>query len=270
MKYLVTLACAASAIAGSVASVQAGNDPWTGPYAGLQAGRTFTDGAHFSGGGFGNSISPATQNLASLLAQGATFSTDDLEAFSGGAQLGYNFRASRTVVVGLEADISFIRSDATGSERRFPNPADGLFPTVATTSASPLEYLGTVRGRLGYLVSDPLLVYATAGLAYGEADSSASVTLSSPGPGTVVVPGSAAFGDKSLRAGYTVGGGLEYFLEANWSLKAEGLYYDLGSSKDSTSITLRNGQGLFLSTTTIDKKQDNDGYVGRVGLNYHF
>jgi outer membrane immunogenic protein len=47
--------------------------------------------------------------------------------------------------------------------------ADGRTGRVTTnmTVTKEIDYLGTVRGRLGWLVNPTLLVYGTGGLAYG-------------------------------------------------------------------------------------------------------
>jgi len=63
---------------------------------------------------------------------------DGGNGFIGGAQLGYNWQASQ-IVYGVEGDISL-------------------------TDAHAIDWLASVRGRLGYLVQPRLLVYGTAGL----------------------------------------------------------------------------------------------------------
>jgi outer membrane immunogenic protein len=60
------------------------------------------------------------------------------DGFIGGVQLGRNWR-SGNVIYGLEGDISF-------------SGADGV------------DWFGTVRGRLGYLISPSILLYGTGGL----------------------------------------------------------------------------------------------------------
>jgi outer membrane immunogenic protein len=114
-----------------------------------------------------------------------------------GGTIGYNYQAGGAVF-GLEADLDWARirgSDAC--------PV-GSCVTTAT-------WLSTVRGRLGFAM-DRFLPYLTAGAAFGN------VRASVPGVGTS--------GD--IRTGWTVGGGVEYAMNRNWSLKAEYLYVDLG------------------------------------------
>jgi outer membrane immunogenic protein len=61
----------------------------------------------------------------------------------GGVQLGYNWQANR-IVYGLEGDLSL---------------AD-----IETNHGDSIDWLGSVRGRLGYLIDPRLLAYATAGI----------------------------------------------------------------------------------------------------------
>jgi len=122
----------------------------------------------------------------------------------GGVQIGYNWQFSPLIVFGLEADIqgAAITSDRPGNTGTATQSFAGtsLFTKSVTTTISAealqasftnaaisasgfdsvtadLNWLGTVRGRLGYLITPNLLLYATGGLAYGGVSASASDTL---------------------------------------------------------------------------------------------
>jgi outer membrane immunogenic protein len=62
--------------------------------------------------------------------------------------------------------------------------------------------------------------------------------------------------DDASRAGWTLGGGVEWMFAPNWSTKVEYLYMDTGT----TSVTL-------FGVPFSGRAQDS---IGRVGLNYHF
>jgi outer membrane immunogenic protein len=62
----------------------------------------------------------------------------------GGVQLGRNWQSGK-IVYGLEGDISFSSTEA-------------------------IDWMATVRGRLGYLLSPSILVYGTAGLGFVDFD----------------------------------------------------------------------------------------------------
>ena len=94
--------------------------------------------------------------------------------------------------------------------------APGTFfgtPDVVKTSivsTSTLDYLGTVRGRLGYLFTPTFLVYGTGGLAYGGVKASTTITQSNNDcsfyPVACLQPSTSAAGAFSqTRAGWTAG-----------------------------------------------------------------
>jgi outer membrane immunogenic protein len=108
-----------------------------------------------------------------------------------GAQAGYNWQTGQ-VVLGGEADIVGSTSQDTFAPYKFSNP-----------------WFGTVRGRGGYAF-DNLLVYATAGLAYGG--------------GRLQIAG---LSEAKTHLGWTAGGGIEVGLPSSWSAKAEYLFIGL-------------------------------------------
>jgi outer membrane immunogenic protein len=121
--------------------------------------------------------------------------------FIGGAHAGYNWQID-TFVLGIETDFNgtTIKGDDGGAG--------------GTLDQTKVKWLGSTRGRLGY-AWDRFLVFATGGLAYAELehfnDGGASQTFS------------------KTQTGWTVGGGLEYAIDNNWSVRAEYRYYDLGT-----------------------------------------
>jgi outer membrane immunogenic protein len=225
---------------------------WTGFYVGVNAGYAFSDGGTSTIGTAGfrglvpGGIVPGSLNTRA-------------EGFIGGAQLGYNQQFG-TFVAGIEADIQFM--DAGKTARFTGNPVLG---TQLTTSAtSEVEYLGTLRGRLGFTPFDRFLVYGTGGLAYGQVKTSGSVT-------GVQAPGLAWNGSNSdMKFGYAVGGGIEYAFTNNLTFKTEYLYYDLGRSTFNAS-----GNAAVLGTAALNGvsytgRSDTRGSIVRAGLNYKF
>ena len=83
----------------------------------------------------------------------------------GGGQVGYNWQIAPTWVVGIEAD--FQGANAKGSNAFAFLGAAPLLP-ITTTYTRELDWLGTLRARLGYLWFPSLMFYGTGGLAYGE------------------------------------------------------------------------------------------------------
>jgi outer membrane immunogenic protein len=68
----------------------------------------------------------------------------------------------------------------------------------------------------------------------------------------------------SKKMGYSVGGGIEYAINSNWSIKAEGLYMDFGKMTIAGSTADNNeAEGYNVSIKTNAK-------IIRTGLNYAF
>jgi outer membrane immunogenic protein len=133
------------------------------------------------------------------------------------------------------------------------------------------NYLGTVRLRAGYAF-DRFLVFATGGLAYGDVGRGGgggfAVTQAgfvNPFTGGVAGATTTTFlgnSGSSSNVGWTVGGGVEYAVWQNWSVKAEYLYYNLGHSG--------NNNVAFTPFLGGSSHHDRDGSIVRVGVNYKF
>lgn len=226
---------------------------WSGFYVGVHAGYTFGDDDNVITTG------QLAGNIANV-AGGARPGQVRLErdGFIGGGQMGYNWQFSPNWVFGVEADISYsdVRETVNVGTLSLPTAVPPNVP-LNNTFRSRMEYFGTVRGRIGY-AWDRTMVYATGGLAYAEVENSATFF----GPA-----GQAQFagGVRRTETGYTVGGGIEHAFSPNWSMKAEYLYYDLGSNTVNVAF-VPGGGGVGGYNTTFE----NDGHIVRAGLNYKF
>jgi outer membrane immunogenic protein len=197
----------------AAASAQYNNAPnWTGPYLGASVGA----------------------GTAKTIWSAADFETSSKGAI-GGVQTGYNWQTG-SVVLGVEGDYLF--SNAKGS-------VDCL---GGSTCSSTTHGLGTLRGRLGWAIAPPAMLYFTGGLAWGNTEWSAM-----PNTGGT----QASFSHASR--GTAFGGGAEYMLSSNWTLKAEYLHYNLG--------TVHAGGGDFLSGP-VDLKTRADTF--KLGVNFKF
>jgi outer membrane immunogenic protein len=196
--------------------------------------------------------------------------------FIAGGGFGYNYQINK-VVWGLEADFS--GANIAGSGSGGGTVADVGFPGVTTTSAvtasQRLDFLGTVRGRLGYTPTDRLLVYGTGGLAYGHVSSSTTVSeVEAPTNLTLVNITPANGSASTMRTGWVAGGGLEWAWSSQWSVKAEYLHYDLGSLTYSagTLVGFTGGApppGLF-GTVNVSSTTHFAGDIVRLGVSYKF
>jgi outer membrane immunogenic protein len=249
---------------------------WTGFYLGMNAGYTWSDNNSVhtdSVDVFGNPALGAGPAFGVAAAALATFSLDNSnDGFIGGGQIGYNWQFAH-FVAGMEADIQGVAGD-NGSSTASSTlvavvPGTGLIQT-ATVSRS-VDYIGTARGRLGFLVTPRLLAYATGGLAYGGVSASTSITQMVTNAPLVPNPYSGTGSFSDTRVGWTFGGGLEWMFLSRWSVKAEYLYYDLGSvSYNVSPLNNFNTSGTLFTTTAPTSSANFNGHIIRGGLNFHF
>lgn len=147
------------------------------------------------------------------------------EGIFGGVQVGYNHDFGG-FILGAEADVQL--SDINYEE------------TVAgVTGRTAIDNFGTVRARAGLAV-DRFMPYVTGGFAWANASISAS-----SGAATVEVD--------DTYYGWVVGGGVEYAVLDNLSVKAEYLYTDFGAADF--------GSGIDVNLNS---------HAVRAGVNFHF
>jgi outer membrane immunogenic protein len=252
---------------------------WCGFYIGGTAGGAWSD----------NSVNVQTTNVANNISGGLTplglsaapaaalSNTGSLDSnrsgFVGGVEGGYNWQWTPAWVVGVEADFQgFSGSGSNQITQVVPRSGFPGFNYTGTIAASEkVDWLGTVRGRVGFLIAPSWLLYGTGGLAYGGAKSSTALaaveTPHPPGPFSDIATGG-SFSD--TRVGWVAGAGVEYLLSRNWTVKGEWLHYDLGSVTYSNG-TMNSFIGPALeftnaSTTTVKFTGD----IVRAGLNYEF
>jgi outer membrane immunogenic protein len=205
---------------------------WTGLYAGGQIGYGWgrqTDNVFNAGG------TPIS-----------TIGSIDSSGVVGGAHLGYNWQTG-LFVYGLEGDVngaSYQGSTFGPFAPGVPGVVAAAIPGLFGTATTAIPVQGSIRGRLG-VAFDRALIYATGGLALADIHD----TFTTP-----------AFSDSfwHFRAGWTVGGGVEYAVTNNWSVRAEYRYSDFGSYND----VLGPG-GQFVHQHVVEN-------LAQVGFSYKF
>jgi len=163
-------------------------------------------------------------------ASGATGSSFGLGGGLVGGTAGVNWQ-NGAFVFGVEGDGGW--AGLTG--------ATNCLAAVYTCRTSD-NWLSSVRGRLGWTVMPNVLLYATAGGAFGDVREA----INSNG---------SASGD---QAGWSAGACFEWMVVPNWSFKAEYLHYDLGT---------------FVCAACAPGQAVNVRFAfdtGKVGINYHF
>jgi outer membrane immunogenic protein len=258
----------------------------SGFYAGLNAGGTWVNS---------NDLNTSTQLIypnqttAGLYTAKALSGPRNLSnsvGFIGGGQIGYNWQVpvnGFNTVAGIEADIQGV-AGANGDLNFWsynPNAQNGsqnnnsFSNTTNIQSNSSLNWLGTVRGRLGYLVTPRLFVYGTGGLAYGGYDLGIKNFINSEdaSPTNYHFLVSGRSGNPKTMVGWTTGGGIEWMFLSNWSLKTEYLFYDLGNTGNmffNDAYGYADAAGLFSRISVTNFSQRVNGNIIRAGMNYHF
>lgn len=287
---------------------------WTGFYAGLNAGYGF--GLSSNATTVGNAYDQyytsyfnqpgwpplLVAGYGGLMAANSGNASLNQNGFIGGGQIGYNYQWSPTIVIGVEADMqgSAIRGsggytgvgqDLYSMGRMMLMPHGTRNSVGGGTIQAGLDWFGTVRGRVGYLVTPTLLVFGTGGLTYGGAWANGNYTSTSAWCGT---PTDACYGGmittpysqiavgsgrtSSTLVGWNAGGGFEWMFMPNWSLKAEAFYYDLGSMNlNGSAVAAVSNVAAHMGRAVPDAQMifpttrvRYDGVIARAGINYHF
>jgi len=186
---------------------------WGGFYIGLNGGYAFGD--------------------SDWTTTGATTGNFNLSGGLVGGTVGANYQMGQ-FVIGVETDIDW--ADVKGSAS-----------TACVGCQTANNWLGTIRGRAGY-AWDRVLVFATAGGAYGNVKASLPAALGS---------GS----ENSTEFGWTAGAGLEVAVAENITIKAEYLFVDLANG---------NCSGVACGSPSNPIAVKFDESLIRAGLNFKF
>ncbi len=236
MKKLLTLI----AIIGSGSLAQAQQVNWNGFYLGADAGYAWGNASTHDN--LKDWCSPGdTACIAKFV---GPFDWNPQGAFGGGLT-GYLFQRG-SLVFGPEAEVGFM--DMSGSRKTdSSNPAK--FQTLNVDSGA---YV-VLGGRVG-IAFDRAFIYGKGGWAWYDTD----VTQTTTNPG-YVTHGTGAFD------GWAYGGGIDYMIAPNWSLRAEYLHFDLGT---------KTGEQVSISDPPIGYAYHNhtslDADTVKAGITFHF
>jgi outer membrane immunogenic protein len=226
---------AASAEAADIETLA--NHDWSGPYIGMQAGYGWGEADADTEQGAAPQIVAASDPIDLDAGREGSISAEGVLA---GFHAGYNLQWEN-LVLGVESDAELTDMDGGTDVVRGPDI------TIARQEKE-FDWLASMRLRAGYAM-DRVLVYATGGLAIGAVDMSFSLG-----------DGSFNESDTETAFGWTVGGGLEYALTDEVSLRFDYRYTDL----EDTSF---DGLGqTFNARYTFD----NEFHAVRGGVSWYF
>jgi opacity protein-like surface antigen len=172
---------------------------WTGIYGGANVGAGLLE-------------DQVTTTTTTLLEPAGT--QTKLSPFSviAGAQAGFNYQIQQIV---LGAEGTFTWSNISGTET-----AASPIPTVSETSISTPRWYATATGKFGFAAND-FLFYAKGGAAWMNVNYTQSVTTGLGGISSQTIT--------DTRSGFTVGGGFEFGMTENLSLRVEYDYLNFGT-----------------------------------------
>ena len=172
-----------------------------------------------------------------------------------GGYAGYVWRLTPTWVAGFEGDLAWGHSDKTIVGIPGTCPVKGC----GTSDRASVEdgWDGSIRARLGYLITPSWLVYGTGGLAWQGLEVGA---ICGAGPSSCAVPHSETV--SATRSGWTLGGGLDVALRYNWLARIEYRFADYG-----------NLDHTFFAHAPVDQVAMNETLKTRtilIGFHYKF
>lgn len=251
---------------------------WTGFYVGAHAGYGWRDHtvAYAANDPAAFAVSCGGNNGSTCVPPGS-FSGDGV---LGGFQAGYNWQLNQSWLIGAEADFAWSSLGGAATSTFLMQPLLFAPGTATFTASSDVKWFGTVRGRLGWLPTSQLLIYGTAGFAYGRVDEEV-ILNGNPGSnfglagfihncGNPVQAPRCYVGSSSRTAtGWAAGAGFEHALGNNVSVKAEYLYVNLGNVTTNAAVSpLFVGANQTAASFTASHREDF--HVARVGVNYKF
>ena len=214
------------------------------------------DGFYFGGHiGYGWANDRAT-NVGTINGPSFPFGTqhtNDPKGLLGGVQAGYNWTLAPNWLIGFEGDFSWANIHRDND----PNPS--VVTTAVNFNTEHIKWTATATARLGYEIGASLL-YAKGGVAWAKQEVSSN-TFSGAGVLTTVTSG------ETTRTGWTAGGGWEYRIAPNWTVKAEYDYLGFGTKTVPSFVSL----GLtapVLTGVTVLRDRDLQIHEVKVGFNY--
>ena len=172
-----------------------------------------------------------------------------------GIDAGENWRVNRLFVVGVEGDLAW--TGLKGAQL-----VTGTVPNLGVpfhmAQNSRIDWESSLRLRAGITPVDPMLLYVTAGpkLAHVRYTSSYADAASE-----AESPSSSGF-----SAGWALGAGAAWAVDANWTIKTEYIYSQIAAAKGAGSYALTDGTIADVVHSSGALKENSV----RVGLDYRF
>lgn len=201
----------------------------------------------------------------------------------GGGQFGINKLLTSTTFIGAVLDFEGSMISGVSSHNSFDqsvsyNNAAPLETYTAVGNASiqkGLNWVGTIRGKLGYNIKSDLMVYPTVGIAFGDAFlkthyniNISEIYINQANENFGNSESSSSFNKKLI--GFTGGIGAEWLFAKDTGVLFEALYHSFGNKK-LTSFPIVSVVDNVNTVGLIPTVMTNYNYATlKIGINYHF
>lgn len=227
---------------------------WTGFYIGGFVGGAFADGnavstepqvppagGFYNGGRLNNSYSLSDSVIA-------------------GGTIGYNYQpVGARWLVGIEGEAGYIHLARTIQDVNAINAGFAFPDSLDSTKIG--DWYGVIAGRLGF-TADRALFYAKGGVAFVNKNYHFGDNCITGGCG----PGILNLDTGGTQVTWAAGGGIEYALAGNWSIKGEYLYLATQQTYTSNGI----GAASVAGNSYFNSHSDPGVHTAKVGVNYRF
>jgi outer membrane immunogenic protein len=176
------------------------------------------------------------------------------DGFLGGIQAGYNVQTG-SVVLSVEGELGYLGLKG-GKLQPGTDPFDVPYDASGTIDK---DWYGGISARLGY-AWERTLFYLEGGAVYSAANLGFIDTCVTAPCGDTMIE---AY--KSAGWGYQLGGGVEYAVARNWTIKAEYVYFDFGSH-----MITGTGVGGSFEGMVFNIHSNLSVHTAKAGLNYKF
>jgi outer membrane immunogenic protein len=229
---------------------------WTGFYAGLGLGfrSSRTDVTTTSGSIGGETID---------LNERSNNQPIDGSSFRASPYAGVNWQFAPRWVAGLEGDYGFGNRTTTLKGFSFSPGISGSISAFEVVDSLAVKTMwdASVRGRLGFLVTPASLVYVAGGPAWQRFEVT-SICAGRDCAAEHMDP--AIITNSATKAGWTLGGGLEFALWRHWLARAEYRYSNFGAVPH--SMTRASIDGDFVDNFDVKLRT----HIATFGLAYKF
>jgi outer membrane immunogenic protein len=141
-------------------------------------------------------------------------------AFRFSPYVGFNWQLAPQWVVGVEVDRG--SAGKTTTLLGLNHPGSTLIAEIAADRFNVrTTWDASARGRIGFLADPAVLIYATGGAAWLHVESTSTCNTLVNGNCSPFPSGPAVITDSKTKTGWTVGGGIEAMLWANWIARGE-------------------------------------------------